>query len=424
MSPRLKLPALLQLNTIWFGLSFMWNSLHVIILPAVLLAYVPETQKNTYLGLLTFAGMIIAMLVQPVSGALSDSWGSKWGRRRPLILIGTLCDFVFLLVLGWAGGIPWLALGYIGLQFTSNIAQGPTQALIPDHVPAEQMGIASGLKNLMDTGALVVASLVMGRLVPPDIRQASGPVAVVMVVLAISAAITLIFTREPPSARPTSAPLSIPDPRRLQRDLGQQPAFARLVLSRFIFLLGIYCVQAFMQYYVRDVLHAANPVKLTGDLMATIVVALIALSLTGGWLGDRIGHRRVQALASLVSAVGCFLLIWARTPLTLLLFGGVVGMGIGLFLTANWALANSLVPPGEAGKFMGLTNLATAGAGASARLAGPLVDFANNTWPGVWAGYTILFVTASLLTLASLFYLRQPPQVHPHSVDSLETFEV
>ena len=104
---------LLVLNTYWLGLSFMWNGLHVIILPAVLLNYVPEQMKNTALGMLTFTGLIIAMLVQPISGVLSDRWVSRWGRRRPLILLGTLGDFIFLAILGWAGGLPWLALGYI-----------------------------------------------------------------------------------------------------------------------------------------------------------------------------------------------------------------------------------------------------------------------------------------------------------------------
>src|SRR5512135_2178524 len=112
---RISLRDVIFLNAYWVGLSFMWNSLHVIILPAILLHLVPDTQKNTYLGLLTFAGLLIAMLIQPVSGALSDRWVSSWGRRRPLILIGTLFDFAFLAFLGWSGGLGWLALGYIGL---------------------------------------------------------------------------------------------------------------------------------------------------------------------------------------------------------------------------------------------------------------------------------------------------------------------
>ena len=129
-----KLPELLLLNAYWVGLSFKWNALHPIILPAVLLNFVPDARKNTWLGLLTFAGLLLAMVIQPVAGAVSDGWASRWGRRRPLIVLGTLFDFVFLALLAWAGGLTWLIVGYIGLQFSSNIAQGPAQGLLPDRV--------------------------------------------------------------------------------------------------------------------------------------------------------------------------------------------------------------------------------------------------------------------------------------------------
>ena len=62
---------LFVINAYWFGLSIMWTSLHVIILPAVLLNFVPETRKNTYLGLLTFVGLILAMIIQPISGSIN-----------------------------------------------------------------------------------------------------------------------------------------------------------------------------------------------------------------------------------------------------------------------------------------------------------------------------------------------------------------
>ena len=107
---------LFVLNAYWIGLSFMWNSLHVTILPAVLLNYVPDTQKNTWLGLLTFFGLIIAMIVQPLSGAISDRWRAKLGRRRPLMWLGTAGDLVFLTIMGFIGGLPALFIGYIGLH--------------------------------------------------------------------------------------------------------------------------------------------------------------------------------------------------------------------------------------------------------------------------------------------------------------------
>src|SRR5512141_1850683 len=164
MKKPISLPQMLVLNAYWVGLSFMWNSLHPIILPAVLLNYVPDAQKNTYLGLLTFVGLFIAMIIQPVSGALSDGWVSRFGRRRPLIVIGTLFDFVFLLVLAYGGGLLWLFVGYIGLQLSSNVAHGPLQGLLPDRVPRNQVGVASSLTTFTAMLSLIIASLLAGRM--------------------------------------------------------------------------------------------------------------------------------------------------------------------------------------------------------------------------------------------------------------------
>jgi MFS family permease len=89
----------------------------------------------------------------------------------------------------------------------------------------------------------------------------------------------------------------------------------------------------------------------------------------------------------------------------LVVFGSVLGAGIGLFLTANWALANKLAPAAEAGKYLGLSNLATAGSGALARLEGPALDWLNGLWPGQWVGYTFLFAFGTLSILLSALIL-------------------
>ena len=401
---------LFTLNAYWLGLSFMWNSLHVIVLPAVLWHLVPETQKNTYLGLLTFVGLVIAMFLQPVAGALSDRWASRWGRRRPLIFLGTAFDFIFLALLGWAGGLGWLVAGYIGLQLTSNVAHGALQGLLPDRVPSGQLGRASGIKNLMDMAGLVAASLLVGRLLSPEERHPVGVMALVSLILAAGAAITLLGARETPSheSAATSASNVFDSLREVFRvDIRAHGNYWWLIVSRFAFLLSVYGIQTFAQYYVRDVLAAPNPVQLTGDLLAAITLALIAFALAGGWLSDRFGRKRLLIIASGLSAAGCLLMLLARTPTTLLLFGSVLGAGVGLFLTANWALANDLAPVGEAGKFLGLTNLATAGAAAAGRLEGPLIDLLNNAQPGAFWGYTMLFAFGAVCAAVSALLVRR-----------------
>ena len=411
---KLKLSELLVLNAYWVGLSFVWNALHPIILPAILLNYIPNAQKNTYLGLLTFVGLMIAMVVQPISGALSDGWTSRWGRRRPLIVLGTLFDFVFLVILGWAGGLFWIFIGYVGLQFSSNIAHGPAQALLPDRVPEEQLGAASAWRTFMDMASLIAASLLAGRLLDSETRDPTLIMVVVIGMLAVFAAITIFGTREESTSveGDTQKENPLGNFRALTRELLHVDFHANtdywwLIGERLLFLIGIYGVQSFMQYYLQDVLQVPDPPKQTGDLMAALTITLVILVLIGGWLSDKFGTKRIISVATWITAVGMVLMLLAKDMTGVLIFGSVVGAGIGLFLTANWALANKLAPNDEAGKFLGLTNIATAGSAAIARLEGPAIDWLNALRPGQWAGYTWMFLFGALCMLASLLLLKK-----------------
>lgn len=403
---KLSTPQLLVLNAYWVGLSFMWNTIHPILLPAVLLNYVPDAKKNTYLGLLTFVGLIIAMIVQPITGALSDGWISRFGRRRPLAVLGTLFDFVFLSILAWAGGLPWLFIGYVGLQLSSNIAHGPMQGLLPDRVPRNQLGVASSLKTFMDMLSLVIASLLAGRLIDPVSRDPVRIMLVVMGLLAVSAAITFLGVREVPTNKHARGDWKALRGQ-LQIDIRGNSSYWWLLAERLLFLIGIYGLQAFAQYYLQDVLRVPNPPRQTGDLLAALTIALVVLVLIGGWLTDQYGAKRILAIGTLIAAGGMFLMLFAADMRGLLIFGSVLGAGIGLFLTSNWALANTLAPGDEAGKFLGLTNLATAGSAALARLEGPALDWLNGAWPGAWIGYKGLFIFGALCMIVSLFLLQR-----------------
>ncbi|NIM04501.1 MAG: hypothetical protein GTN65_02525 [Armatimonadetes bacterium] len=73
-------------------------------------------------------------------------------------------------------------------------------------------------------------------------------------------------------------------------------------------------------------------------------------------------------------------------------------------MSSNWALATDLVPGGEEARYLGLTNLATAGGAALARLIGPVIDYFNRFAAGL--GYQVMlgacftyFIVGALLLL-------------------------
>ena len=402
---------LFVLNAYWIGLSFMWNSLHVTILPAVLLKYVPETQKNTWLGLLTFFGLILAMLIQPLSGAISDRWQSKMGRRRPFIWLGTGGDLIFLLIMGFIGGLPALFIGYIGLQTTSNVAHGPAQGLLPDEVPASQLGMASGIKTTLDMFGIILSSLLMGFLISSKDPDPKLSIIVIIGLLVVFGSITLFFSHE--KSTYTGERQRI-DYKALWKSVFYFKAegdksYWRLIFSRFLYLVGIYGFQSFAQYFIRDKFPQQDPIQFTQFVMGSFVIVLIIFSLLSGRWSDKIGRKRLQIISSFIGAAGAILVIFAVTPVQLIVFGSILGAGLGIFLATNWALANQMAPLGDVGKYVGLTNLATAGSAAVARLEGPMTDYLNNAAPGQWWGWTALFAISAILMLWSALAMRKVP---------------
>lgn len=390
----------LTLNAYWFGLSFMWNSLHPIVLPVLLLPFVAEEAKNTRYGMLTFVGLIVALVVQPLSGALSDHTRHRMGRRRPWILLGTAVDVVWLLTLALARSYWVIAVGYVLLQFSSNLAHGPAQGLIPDLVPKHRRGIAAGMKNLFDMIGVIAAALVTGRIVGGAVSPSWPAMAAIAIVLLASMTVTLVGARETPATDAGGGrELSVWRQARsiLSVDMRAHREYGRLLLSRFLVLLGVFSVQSFALYYFRDALQMEAPARMVGDLMTAVGLAIALSAYPSGALSERWGRKAPSVIACVMAAVGMGLLSITRDTKGILVLGCFIGLGMGTFASVNWAWATDLVPATEAGKYLGLSNLATAGSAATSRLLGPLIDSVNARLPN--AGYSMLFVLASLAAM-------------------------
>ncbi len=129
-------------------------------------------------------------------------------------------------------------------------------------------------------------------------------------------------------------------------------------------------------------------------------------SILAGYMCDRFSTRPVHFAAAVSVVAGSLMMVTAHRVDMVLISGAIIGIGIGLFLTANWTLANELAPHEEAGKFLGLTNLATAGAGALSRLFGPVIDNLNLAHPGSYQGYAVLFMSSAVFAVLGYLLLE------------------
>jgi MFS family permease len=353
----------------------------------------------------------------------------------------------------------------------ANTAHGAEQGLIPDIVPDEKRGRASAVKAILEIPIpLILVSFTIARMIAAgNFWIALGAAALVLLVsmlltmlvqerplqkedvppfdwssilrlLAMTAVFTAIILGLGWAVKRLGDPFgSIQSPLGLMPLMGvigvlamliavaigvwisvrisignraaqENPSFTWWVVSRLAFLVGTTNLSTFAIYFLQGRLglereKAAGPAAL---LMMVIGVFILIAAIPSGFLGDRFGHKRLLQISGFVAALGVLIALLAPSMTIIYIGGCMIGIATGFFFTANWALGTRIVPAAEAGKYLGISNLAGAGAGAvGAYIGGPIADYVTARLPGVpGAGYVLLFGIYGVMFLVSVLALR------------------
>ncbi|MDP6042924.1 MAG: MFS transporter, partial [Dehalococcoidales bacterium] len=239
-----------KITILGFALAALWSSLHSIILPLRLLDFVAESQKNTYLGLLTFTGLLLAMIIQPVAGTISDRSTFHWGRRRPYILLGTAVTLLFLPGIGFAWDYAAIFIIYCLLQISANTTQGPYQAFIPDLVPERKRGLASGMKGLLEiVGGIALIypiALFMDRYFAGEGSIWLWTVLVMLAIVLLGAMVATVLTvKEQPVSGKPQPPLLTTFYQTFNIDVRQNRNFIWFLISRLLVFMAFTTIQQF-----------------------------------------------------------------------------------------------------------------------------------------------------------------------------------
>jgi MFS family permease len=386
-----------SLSLYWFGLNFHWGALLAVIIPSEVLRFVPDAEKGRALSLVFAGGAIIALIVQPIAGATSDRSRFAFGRRRPFMLVGGILNAIALMFMGAAPTFAVFMGTYWLVQFSNNLGGTAYSGLIPDLVPAEQRGLASGWMGLMTMLATIAGPVAAGLLMQRDYRMESY--ALIAAVLLTTLAVTVWLVKEP----------RLPAGDRF--DLGrfvrgfwvrprEHPNFAWLFLARILVLMGFYTVLDFAQFFLRDFVGIERFKEATGTLSAMVVLGALPSAYAGGWLSDLIGRRGIVSGAGLIMAAPCLLFLVAPSWPLLLGLAVVFGLGYGAFTSVDWALAIDVLPSQEAAaKDLGIWGIAATLPQVLAPLiGGPLLDALNRREPNL--GYIVLLSGAAAYLVA------------------------
>lgn len=164
-------------------------------------------------------------------------------------------------------------------------------------------------------------------------------------------------------------------------DILTDRSFLFLVVSRFFILGGSAFLLAIpVRYFERSHGLDLDDRTLWINLMTlAVAVATVAATLPSARISDRVGRKPVIFAACGIGSVGMAVIAVAPTPLFSLPGAVLVGAGAGIFLAVDWALITDLVPKASAGRYMGISNVATATNGLVAAMVGGIfVDVSYN----------------------------------------------
>lgn len=410
------LPEALQTPTTRVG--FVFTTLLVLAYIALFMCYIgittlllPEqvsaldpANKVANLGLVTAVAVLLALVANPLAGALSDRTTSRFGRRRPWIFGGAILSAAGLAILMTAQSVAMIFVGWATFQLFSNLLLAALSAVMPDQVPENQRGTISGLLGLATALGSILGIVVIGYVIKvPSTSYLFLLVALLVVTLPFALLLkdkTLPKEYVKPFSLVTFVKNFWINPR-------EYPDFGLAWLARFIPFLGYFMATGYMFYYLQDYVHYTTrfPGQAVVSGVSTLSLintfAMLIFTILGGILSDRFQRRKAFIYVSYV-LLGLAMLIMAFAPSWTLLIVAelILGTGFGLYMSVDGAMVTQVLPSaGDRGKDLGVINIANTLPQSLGPLAAAVILTTTHS-------YFVLLAGGAVVALLSILCVR------------------
>jgi maltose/moltooligosaccharide transporter len=386
-------------GSIGTGAFYAFNNF---VLPPILKSF---GAPDLLIGLLSSTRSIEGAVIQPTVGALSDRIWTRFGRRRPFILIGIPLSALFFLAGAFVNGLFALAVVIFLFSIFFNVAVDPYTALLADIAPLEQRGWLSGLAIGVQLVSSVAFLLVMYFATGGSSAVPLWAYVLVGAVLIGSFGVTVVGIREPRDLEKQPAHEQQRLPLRAYLDaLLEQRQAMRYLGTLFVYQFGLNAIIPFLVLFIEEDIHESQQIAF--GLSAGLLVVTALGAVVFGKLADRIGTREVLAIGWGLLAVSAIAGVFITTLPQTIAVVVVAGVGNGAATAVTWPLLTALIPPEKTGVFAGLKAAAESIAIPLSVLVAAELFLPRFGYHGIFAMLAINIVIALVLLVR---FVHMPP---------------
>jgi MFS family permease len=373
-------------NALWISLTIQETALMTIAVPSAILTLAPRNHIAA-LSVLVGCANFGALIVPPIAGWFSDRARQMGGVRRTFVLAGVAIDVCALVALAHAHTLIVFGALFVIAIASANIAIAAYQAMLPEVVPREKWGAASGIR-----GAATLAGTVLGLSLAGTIPHVAS-IFYVLAGLLVAGAVSLFFVKEGDAFRPEHATVE------------RWHDFVVVFVARSFIFFGLALLMTFVLYFFRDVMHVGNPSAGTAAVGIFSLLGAVALSVLVGIFSDRLPRKYVVAACGIPMTVAALGFAVAPDQRAIFAFAICFGVGLGGMLSAGWALAIDTLPKlSDVARDLGIWGIATNLPNVIAPLVGGWI---LSSFAGSRLGYQTIFALAGVcFALGSLCVLR------------------
>ena len=380
------------------------------------------TQSAFVKGVILSLEGLIGLFVPVLLGYYSDTLRSRYGRRRPFIMIGGILAGIAALTIytAYAFGVPLagFALSLAFFYFSMHLYTAQYRALMPDTVESGERGKASGVITLFEWAGNLFLFGLAAYLIALAVKltgEKEGIKAlvqtpylkvpfIVTALFLIGAALFVYFIVREPEAPEIGENESLAD---YLRSIVENRDFLKFYTAQTLWWMSfefigifLYGILAYILYGSANEGNVKAVTSLGLFLMALFNVTVLIGALPGGIIYDRIGRRLSIILGGIIFAIpqlwGWF--IHTKAQITIAL--GIAGIGWGVLMAASYPVIGDLLTKFEREAFTGryygffeaTRSLPVLLAGI---IGGAIVDLAGGN-------YRVLFPIGALLVLLAM----------------------